>query len=276
MLRRRVMPAISVHSPALLPWQGLLPREHGAYFQLGLPLATALAVTGATPAGLWLAGAAVAGFLAQEPLRVALGQRGARRATGDGARAWRWGALLAAVGLLCFGLGAASMEASARPYLALPLILGAEVALVVWNHQQRTASGEVLAALALGAWAVPVALAGGLEGQRALALWGTFGLTFGLATLAVHLLIVAHKPRSNRALLRLAGAGSVALVLGAAVAWSLSAGASLWGVAALLPAGLLGLGLCVALPSPRRLPAVGWSLAVASLLTAVLLGASLA
>lgn len=261
---------------APLPWQGLLPHEHGAYFQLGLPLATALAVTGAPAASLWLAGAAVAGFLAHEPLLVLCGQRGARRAENEGARARHWALLLALCGALCLGMGLASMEAAARPFLALPLILGAEVALLVWGRQERSASGEVLAALALGAWAVPVGLAGGLEPPQALALWGTFGLTFGLATLAVRLLIRAHKPRANRALLRILGAGAAALILAIAVAWALSLGASPWSVAALLPCGVLVLGLCVALPSPAKLRVVGWTLGAASLCTSVLLGVGLA
>ncbi len=261
--------------PSSLPWQGLLPHEHGAWFQLGLPLATALAVTGAPAAGLWLSGAALAGFLAHEPLMVVLGQRGARRAERDAERARRWGLLLALVGALCFCLGVASMSPVARPYLALPLILGAEVLLLAWGRQERTASGEVLASLALGAWAVPAAVAGGLPAARALELWGTFGLTFGLATLAVRLLILAHKPRADRALLRCAGGGTAALLLSAAVAWALASGASPWSAAALLPGGGLVLAFCLALPSPRRLHRLGWTLGVASLFCAVLLGVGL-
>lgn len=277
-MERRLLPASrmsTLSAPSVLPWQGLVPHEHGAWFQLGLPLATALAVTGAPAAGLWLAGAGLAGFLAHEPLLVVLGQRGARRAERDGERARRWGLLLALVGVLCFSLGVASMSPAARPYLALPLILGAEVLLLAWGRQERSASGEVLASLALGAWAVPAAVAGGLPAERALALWGTFGLTFALATLAVRLLILAHKPRADRTLLRCAGGGTSALLLCAAVAWTLSSGASPWSVAALLPGGGLVLAFCLALPSPRRLHTVGWTLGVASLFCAVLLGVGL-
>lgn len=274
MLSHSGMSTLSI--PSSLPWQGLLPHEHGAWFQLGLPLATALAVTGAPAAGLWLAAAAFAGFLAHEPLMVVLGQRGARRVERDGIRARVWGLMLVLAGALCFCLGVASMSPEARPYLALPLILGAEVLLLAWGRQERTASGEVLAALALGAWAVPAAITGGLGTARALELWGTFGLTFGLATLAVRLLILAHKPRADRALLRCAGGGGAALLLASAVAWAFAAGASPWSVAALLPGGGLVLAFCLALPSPRRLHTVGWTLGVASLFSAVLLGVGLA
>jgi len=237
-----------------------------------LPLLTALAVTGASAGGLWLAGAAMAAFLVHEPLLLVLGQRGARRAEKDGARAWRWGSLLAALGALCFVAGMASMQPAARPFLALPLLLGSGVLLLVWGRQERTAAGEVLAALALSAWAVPVALAGGLAVDAALTLWGTFSLSFGLAILAVRLVIRAGKPGANRTRLRLLGVVGVGVTLALAVGLALLFGVPPGRVMALGPSGLAALGCCAVLPSPRRLRTVGWSLAGASLLTAVLLG----
>ncbi len=270
------MTTLSAASSVPLPWQGLLPHEHGTYFQLGLPLATALAVTGASGPALWLAGAAVAGFLAHEPLLLLLGQRGARRLERDGGRAWRWGGLLAVMGALCFVLGVAGMDAAARPFLALPLILAGEVLLLAWGKQERTTSGEVLASLALAAWAVPVAVAGGLPSQAALALWGTFGLAFAQATLAVRLVILAGKPRASRAGPRALGTGLTGLGLVVAVGWALHADVSAWRVAALLPGGLVALALCATLPSPRHLRPIGWGVAAASLLTTVLLGVGLA
>ncbi|HEX8820123.1 MAG TPA: YwiC-like family protein, partial [Archangium sp.] len=212
--------------------QGLLPREHGAYFQLGLPLATALLVTGAPSSALWLSGAAVAALLGHEPLLLLLGHRGSRREERDGGRARAWGVLMGLVGALCFGLGVLSMPAEARPFLALPLILGGEVLLLAWNRQERTLSGEVLAALALGAWAVPIAVAGGLPASSALTLWGTYGLAFGLATLAVRLVIASHRPRANRELLRRTGATSITFALLAAVTWAVHTGLPLARVAA--------------------------------------------
>ena len=56
----------------------LLPKEHGAYGQIAFPLATAFVVAGVSTAGLLLAAAVVAGFLAHEPAAVLLGLRGAR------------------------------------------------------------------------------------------------------------------------------------------------------------------------------------------------------
>ena len=48
----------------------MLPREHGAYGQLAFPLVTALVIAGVTLSGVLIAVAAIAGFLAHEPLLV--------------------------------------------------------------------------------------------------------------------------------------------------------------------------------------------------------------
>ncbi|NPC84890.1 YwiC-like family protein, partial [Pyxidicoccus fallax] len=249
----------------------LLPREHGAYVQLGLPLVTALAVTGPSTAGLWLTAAALACFLAYEPLLLVLGQRGARRRDEAGALAWRRGLTLAGLGVFCGVLGVLGLPDGARPYLALPAILGAEVLLMTWGRQGRTLSGELLAALALTAWAVPVALAGGLPPGAALTLWGTFALGFSLATVAVHVVIRAHEPRADRSLPRLAGLAAGGFGLAGAVVWALTSGLSPWHVAALLPMAAVALGTCAVLPAPRHLRRLGWSFAAAGLITAVLL-----
>ncbi|PTL78859.1 YwiC-like family protein [Vitiosangium sp. GDMCC 1.1324] len=269
------MSSLSTHPAPSSLAQGLLPREHGTYFQLGLPLATALFAAGAPASALWLSGAAIASLLAHEPLLLLLGHRGARREERDGGRARAWGLGVGALGALCFALGAASLPSEARPFLALPLILGGEVLLLAWNRQERSLSGEVLAVLALGAWAVPVAMAGGLPATTALTLWGTYGLSFGLATLAVRTVIASHRPRANREQLRCTGAVLISAVLITAVVWALESGLPPLRVAALLPVGLVALGLCVALPSPRKLHAIGWTLGLAGTLTLVLLGVGL-
>ncbi|MFW5947417.1 MAG: YwiC-like family protein, partial [Gemmatimonadota bacterium] len=57
---------------------GLMPREHGAYAQLGFPLVTGLVYSGGQPGAVAFAVAAVAFFLLHEPLAVRSGARGAR------------------------------------------------------------------------------------------------------------------------------------------------------------------------------------------------------
>ena len=68
----------------------LLPREHGAYGQLSLPLVTALSVAGPSIAGLLVAVSAVAAFVAHEPASVLLGLRGARVRQELGRTATQW------------------------------------------------------------------------------------------------------------------------------------------------------------------------------------------
>ncbi|WP_205525558.1 YwiC-like family protein [Pyxidicoccus trucidator] len=255
--------------------QALLPREHGAYFQLLLPLATALAVTVPSAPALWLTVAAVACFWVHEPLLHLLGHR-STRAQRDRVVALRWTWMLLGVAACALVLAVPSLAPGARPYLALPGILGAEVLLMTWGRQERTLSGELLASLALGAWAVPVALAGGQAPGAALTLWGTFALGFALATMTVHVVIRAHKPGADRALLRVVGLVVASAGLAGSLGWALNAGVSAWRVVALLPIPVVALGTLALLPAPRHLKRLGWSFAAASCATAVLLGAGLA
>jgi hypothetical protein len=60
------------------PPAALYPKEHGAYAILGIPLAAALVIGGTGVVALLTALAAVAGFVAHEPLMVSLGRRGQR------------------------------------------------------------------------------------------------------------------------------------------------------------------------------------------------------
>lgn len=273
MLSPAFMQTLSVRPPLSFARQALLPREHGAYFQLLLPLATALAVTRPSTPALWLTVAAVACFWVHEPLLLLLGHRGARRQEEDRALARRGSWVLGGLAACALMLAVPGLSPGARPYLVLPGILGAEVLMMVWGGQERTLSGELLGSLALGAWAVPVAVAGGHTPGAALALWGTFALGFALATVAVHVVIRAHKPRADRALLRSAGLVVVGIGLAGGLAWTLTAGLSPWRVVALLPTPGVSLVALVLLPAPRHLKRLGWSFAAASCATAVLLGA---
>ena len=83
----------------------LIPREHGAYAELGFPLLSGLLLgSPGAAAGLFVA-AAILLFLANEPLVVLLGVRG-KRAQQDHAAAARHGlALLGGLGIAA-GIGA--------------------------------------------------------------------------------------------------------------------------------------------------------------------------
>src|SRR2546430_1648919 len=92
--------------------RSLMPREHGAYGQLGLPVAVGLASGRPSVASILLAIAATCAFLAREPLRVALGHRGTKARRVDGVKAMRrallLGALAAILGVLALVLAPAA------------------------------------------------------------------------------------------------------------------------------------------------------------------------
>jgi hypothetical protein len=68
----------------------LLPKEHGAYGQIAVPLITAFLVAGVSTTGLLIATAVSAGFLAHEPASVLTGARGTRAKRDLRQPALRW------------------------------------------------------------------------------------------------------------------------------------------------------------------------------------------
>lgn len=247
----------------------LLPREHGAYGQLGVPLAAALALGDFSGAAWALAGATVAGFLAHEPLLLLLGQRGQNARDRDGPSALGWLAGLGALGAALFALGVYGLPAGARLLLGVPLLLSAAVGAAVLLRREKTAPGEVTAALALSSWALPVAAAGSASFATALSCWLVFAAMFVGATGSVRGLIAQSKGGSGRAGL---AAGALLPVACAAVATALAAGGRVprFLPLALGPSVALGLALWVRPPRARHLRTLGWGLVAASLATGVL------
>jgi hypothetical protein len=252
----------------------MLPREHGAYGQLFLPLATAIAIGRPTVAALALAVAGVAAFMAHEPLLVLLGQRGARAAREEGARASRW---LVATGAIATGavVGAILVAPPAAVVaLLLPAALAAGLAVVVAAHREHTTAGEMLAALALSSFALPVGVAAGVSSLSARTVVVVYALVFATATVSVRAAIAA-RVRARAGPSRTAAA---ALVLAGLAALALASQARLLDRSApwtALPVCLVGMLLAARPPASRRLRKVGWTLVAASALTAAALIASL-
>jgi hypothetical protein len=236
----------------------LLPREHGAYAQLGAPLVAALVMRAPTLAAGWLAAAAIAAFLANEPLLVALGHRGRRARELDGARAWR---RLGVLGIVALGAGIAGLAlantgarvaagAAALPAAAL-LVLGV-------RRAQHSLAGEVMAAIALPALAVPVAIASGTAHADAVIVWLAWSLGFAASVVAVHRVIARHR----------APAARLDRVLAAALVAVLVAICGVAGVTALalVAAPLLASSAALVVKPPRasHLRAIGVALVVAS------------
>lgn len=167
----------------------LLPREHGTYGEVLFPLLSALVLGEANRAAWGLTLVALAGFLAHEGFVVLLGSRGARTRREASGAAWR------SVGL--FGAAALAGAAVAWPGLAqtaeLGLVLAAALSIAAiaaaWLGWERGLAGELLAALALTSWSVPVALAGAVPLVTALSVWTIWCVVYGLATVIVHAII---------------------------------------------------------------------------------------
>lgn len=174
-------------------WKSVgLPIEHGGWSFLIEPLILGLVVA-PSPAGAWLAVAAVAAFLARHPFKlVALDRR--RGAwyprTGLAVRFLAAYAAIAGASLVAvLWLGAASILA--------PLAAAAPLALVALWHdlrgRGREALPEVFGALGLGASATAIILAGG--GQPTIA-WVAWAL--GALRAATAILYVRARVRADR------------------------------------------------------------------------------
>ncbi len=166
-------PAPAPATPAApTDWRRIvLPAEHGAWAFLGEPLLLGLVVA-PTAAGVLVALAALAGFLARQPLKLAIGDRRRGRRyprTRAAERAFAGlalvaalalaGALLLARGPLLWALGLAAPLAA----IALAFDLAA---------RPREAASEMAGALALASTAAAIALAAGWSAGPALGLWG--------------------------------------------------------------------------------------------------------
>lgn len=247
------------------PARSLMPREHGAYGQLALPLLTALLSGHASWGAPLYAAAAVFAFCAHEPLLVLLGQRGARVLREAGGRARVRLVSLAALALLCAGLALALSRLTARLAFAAPLGGALLVGLIIWRKQERTAWGEISAACALAAAGLPVAIAGGVSAPRALGAWGVWSIGFGLVTLSLRRAIHGHKGDAHPTAWSLAVPPLLVLSC-----WLIARSSAAIALAA-LPMAAAALGLFVMPPSPKRLRQVGWLLMVSALATGFLL-----
>lgn len=251
----------------------LLPREHGAYGQLAFPLLTALAVAGASTAGMLLSAAVVAGFLAHEPAAIALGLRGARAKRELGRPAIRWlyrcAAFAAAAGLAA----AIVIHPAARWSLAVPAVPALLLLVAMINGREKSWYGETAAALAFAGVAVPLTLAAGASTAVAWTVAIPFALLFTTTTLAVRAVILRVRGGGDPAAAAAARRATLTTSLGA-----LGLIAALttveWVAPPLLIAaapGLLTAALVAARPpGAARLRSLGWSLVAVSTLTALL------
>lgn len=258
--------------------RSLLPKEHGAYAQLLIPSLTALACWPSI-AGVAIAVAGVFGFLLHEPALVATGRRGAGVRARHGKRAFKRLVVLGLAASFAAGYAVIATPSSAWWALIVCGCAAGVVTVVAVAGWERSIVGEICGAAALSATAMAIAVAAGAPAQVAVACWSVWICGFGATVFSVRGVITQHKqPRT--ALRRLFGLG-VWLVGTAAIAFATVGSRDLlsprWGEAirslwfAPLPLAF-GAALLLALPPhPRHLHRVGWVLAGASTVTAILL-----
>jgi hypothetical protein len=242
--------------------RSLWPREHGAYVQLLVPLATALLATTPTLAGAAIALGAGLAFLASEPLRVVLGDRGPRRRELARARARSRLAQLAAGALIAGGAGLALAPTAALAFagvLALPIGL---VVVLSRRGAVHTVVGESVAAIGLAGASAPVAIAGGMSPADALVIWCAWSAGYATSVIAVHQVLARHRRAASRADV------PPAIALGALCA--VIAALGIHDPAAWLAIPLAALAALVVLRPPRatRLRAVGVGFLLSSVVAA--------
>jgi hypothetical protein len=218
-----------------------------------------LAGGSATPAALLFATVAVSAFLANEPLLVLLGHRGARIAQTEGRRARTRVAVLGAMAAITGVAALALADRSAIVLAAIAAIPALVLGVLAYRRALHSLSGELLAAVALPAAALPAAVAAGLDAGSAIVLWAAWSAGYSASVLAVHRVIARHRrPRTRTDSLVI-----VSLSVGCAAALAL---ATAWPLAAVaLPLLVVSLGLVTRPPPARQLRAVGFALVAAAL-----------
>ncbi len=212
------------------PWRRIvLPAEHGGWAFLGEPIVLGLAVAPSW-AGALVAFAAVAAFLARQPLRLLLGDRRRGRRYARTAAAERAFALLVALAALALAGAVLLARGPVIPTLALAAPLAALALAADLGQRAREVTAEIAGALALAATAAVIPLAAGWAPGPSLGLWGVLA-----ARVVPSVLFVRARLRLDRGEPAPVAAALVAQAAGvAAVALLARAGLAPWlGVAAI-------------------------------------------
>lgn len=238
----------------------LLPREHGAYAQLIFPLLTALALGDrSAPQFLWAA-AAVAFFVAHEPLLILAGQRGRRSQAELGERARTFAAILSAAACATGALGWWHAPQSARLALLVPLVLGALLIPLIVSHREKSLAGELLVAFTFSTMLIPVGLAGAVSLRAALIASTVWSTIFSLGIFMVRAVIanVKKAPHSRWPVYTSTSLSLAAVVV--SFIMLLTGALPALVAAAILPAALITFACTLMEVHPRHLRTLGWSL----------------
>jgi hypothetical protein len=270
----------------------LLPREHGAYAELGFPLVTGLALSVPSWPTLALGAAAVALFMANEPVAILLGARGKRLQDQAGGRARSRMKFLLGLGGILAGMGIVGAGASVWPGLLVPVVSGALLIPTVLAGKHKNIPGELLVVTTFSTLVLPLGAASGVPPIQAALAAAVWWLSFALGTLQVHAIKARHKSTERSRWTLWGSPVASGLVLAVALwvalgqaspllrAWSQSTGGIKAAesmryfppaAAAVLPPALALLALSFLRVHPRHLKRVGWTLVGVNAFTLVLL-----
>ena len=244
-----------------MPATQLKPKEHGAYAILAIPILTALVACGPSVASVCIAVASITGFLAHEPLLVAIGHRGARARRTSPAATKRLALLLA---ITVAGGTAALLLSDTEVRIALAACISLAVASfsVAIAGKHRTLAGQLLGVAGLSIPCLPILLAGGLDMSVSIETWGTWLIGFSSTTTAVRSVIASQKRQSLH--IHIAALSSLTL---AVLTATLSGRFNL--PIATTPMLLLSWYLIWAPPPARFLKRVGWTLVAGTISTSI-------
>ena len=252
----------------------MVPREHGAYAELLFPIATVFLGGSPTTVTWLLAIAAIAAFLANEPLLVLFGQRGTRMQREDSDRAKR---ALLVFSLVAAGTGSAGLIIAPTPVqysVIVPLLLGVVLVMLALQGLERSMFGETLAAATLSSVAVPLGLSAGLGLGPTFAVAFIWLLTSLMGTAVVRLTVARTKAKTEKEhrqvqLKRFALIFVCLIVIGVGIGALIGARAGSLILAAAIPVALVVLLMALFQPTARRLRLLGWSLVAANLCTLI-------
>ena len=254
----------------------LLPREHGAYGQLALPLVTALGAAGVTGPGLLLAASAVAAFIAHEPASILLGRRGGRARRTLGTAATRWLVTCGAIAAAAVTIAFVWLE-EARWSLAVPAVPAVLLGAATIRGHEKSWHGEVAAAATFSAMAMPVAMAAGMPPRLAAAIALPFTLLFVAGTLAVRTVILRVRGGGDLRATSVTRRSTVAVTAGGGACLTLLCALGVLPLAALVaatPGLMVALAILTRPPQPTRLRPIGWTLVAVAVFAAATLAAA--